>query len=89
MRGLARLAAGLFWGWGLLSAGKGVFDLFEGAPEANVFSSAPWTFVTRDQWLRYGGFELAYGLACLGVGAACWVFGRRLPATTDRLIETT
>jgi hypothetical protein len=66
---LARLAAKLFLVWGVLVSGKGLWDAFAGEPEANFYSPKPWEFVTREQWARYAGFELAYGLACVGMGA--------------------
>jgi hypothetical protein len=70
IRGLARLAAAIFAGWGGLVAFKGLWDLFVGEPEA--------------QWLRYAGFELVYGLAAVGLAWFCWRWSRRLPETVRR-----
>lgn len=84
VRGLAHAAAWIFFVWGGLMAGKGVWDGLGGEPEANIASAQPWQFVTRQQWRRYAGFELTYGLACLGLGAAARVYGRRLPEYIER-----
>lgn len=87
VRGLAHLSAWMFAGWGALMVLKGLWDCFGGEPEANHFSPAPWQFVTRDQWFRYAGFELCYGLACLGMAAALRVYGRRLPVFVERPLQ--
>ena len=84
IKGLARLAAAIFAGWGGLVASKGLYDLFVGEPEANLFSSRPWEFISQAQWLRWSGFELAYGLACLGLSWYCLLWSRRLPETVKR-----
>ncbi len=84
VRGLARLASRIFFVWGALAAAKGLWDAFGGQPEANYFSPQPWQFVTRQEWSRYAGFELAYGLACLGVGWAILSLARRLPLWKQR-----
>jgi hypothetical protein len=67
--------------WGGLVALKGLWDCFWGQPEANFFSPHPWEFVTREQWSRYAGFELTYGVACaaLGWGLMKWAQAQRLP----------
>ncbi len=87
VRGLARLASRFFFMWGGLAALKALWDLFGGEPEANVFSPQPWQFVTREQWFRYAGFELTYGLACLSLGWVLWCAARRLPVFVERDIS--
>lgn len=84
VRGLARLTSLLLGGWGGLVALKGLYDLFVGEPEANLYAPAPWAFVTKEQWLRWAGFELVYGLALLGLAYYAWAWGRRLPETVKR-----
>lgn len=84
IRGLARISGALFGLWGLAVAPKGIYDLFGGEPEANLYSPRPWDFVTRAQWLRYAGFELVYGLACLGLAAFLWRYSRFLPEHAER-----
>ncbi len=84
IKGLARLAAAIFAGWGGLVAFKGLWDLFAGEPEANLYAPQKWDFVTEAQWLRWSGFELAYGMACLGLAWYCLRWARRLPATIER-----
>jgi hypothetical protein len=84
IKGLARLTAAIFAGWGGLICFKGIWDLFWGEPEANVYAPQKWAFVTEAQWLRYAGFELTYGLACLGLAWYCLRFARRLPETVKR-----
>ena len=77
--GLARFAGWIFLIWGGIVSLKGVYDAFLGAPEANFFSLKPWEFVTREQWFRWSGFELAYGLACVALGLAARAYAARLP----------
>ncbi|MBK8576143.1 MAG: hypothetical protein IPN90_10890 [Elusimicrobia bacterium] len=86
--GLARLAAGIFWIWGGLAAVKGMWDCFGGQPEAQYFSPHPWTFVTHAQWVRFAGFELAFGFACAGLGWAAWVYSLRLPTWIERPVPS-
>lgn len=85
IRGLARVAAWFFGLWGAVVLAKSLYDLFVGEPEANLYAPAPWAFVTREQWLRYGGFELAYALGCLAVAWYLVRFSRFLPETVQRL----
>jgi hypothetical protein len=84
IRGLARLTAAIFAGWGGLVCLKGAWDLLGGEPEANLYAPLKWAFVTEAQWLRYAGFELAYGLACVGLAWYCLRWARRLPETVER-----
>jgi len=84
IRGLAHGTSIFFSLWGLLVACKGVYDLFIGEPEANLYAPRPWEFVSREAWLRYSGFELVYGLACLGLALALWKYARFLPETIER-----
>jgi hypothetical protein len=79
VRGLARLTGWFFLVWGAVLVLKGLFDAFVGEPEANFYSSRPWEFVTRAQWFRWAGFELAYGAACLALWRAAWEYAKRLP----------
>ena len=84
IRGLAFIFAGFFFIWGLAVTGKSVYDLFWGEPEANAYAPHPWGFVTKEEWLRYGGFELAYGLACLGLAFEARRYGQILPEFIER-----
>ena len=84
IRGLARLAAAIFAGWGGLVAFKGIWDLFLGEPEANLYSQQRWAFVSEAQWMRWSGFELAYGAACVSLAWYCVRWARRLPETVER-----
>ena len=84
IRGLARLAAAIFAGWGGLAAFKGGYDLLGGEPEANLYAPTAWAFITRAQWGRFAAFELVYGLACLGLAWYCVRWSKRLPATIER-----
>lgn len=84
IRGLARLAAAMFAGWGGLAAFKGVYDLLGGEPEANLYAPKAWAFVSRAQWARFSLFELVYGLACLALAWYCLRWSRRLPETVRR-----
>ena len=82
--GLARLAAWIFGVWGAVVTLKALYDLFAGEPEANLFAPRKWAFVSQEQWLRYGGFELAYGLALLGLAFYAMKFSRLLPEVVTR-----
>lgn len=64
---------------------KGIWDAFWGEPEANLYAPIRWAFVTQDQWLRYAGFEIAYGLACLGMAYLLRRYAWRLPEVVWRL----
>lgn len=75
----------LFAAWGLAVSVKGFGDRFLGwEPEANRYAPAPWAFVSREQWARYAGFELAYGLSCLGLATLLFRYSRFLPETVSR-----
>lgn len=84
IKGLARLAAAMFAGWGGLALFKGVYDLLGGEPEANVYAPAAWAFVTKAQWARYAAFEALFGLSLLGLAWYCLAYGKRLPETVRR-----
>lgn len=84
LRGLPRIAGAILGGFGALVSCKALYDLFAGEPEANLYSPQKWQFVTQEQWLRYGGFELAYGLACVGLAVLLWRYSRFLPEFVER-----
>ena len=84
IRGLARIPAGVFGVWGAVVSLKALYDLFSGEPEANLYAPEKWAFVTQEQWLRYAGFELAYGAACLALAWALLRYSRLLPETMER-----
>jgi hypothetical protein len=84
VRGLSRIAAWAFSLWGFIVTLKAFYDLFVGEPEANLYAPHPWAFVTREEWLRYGGFELAYGLALLGLAWFVFRYSSFLPEFIER-----
>ena len=84
VRGLLRISACVFALWGAVVAAKAFYDLFVGEPQANLYAPRPWAFVTREEWLRYGGFELAYGLALLGLAFFAFQYSRFLPEFIER-----
>ena len=84
IRGLARISGWIFLCWGSLIAFAGIYHAFLGEPEANFYSPEKWQFVTQKQWLRWNGFEIAYGLSCIGIGILCWEYGKRLPEWITR-----
>jgi len=84
IRGLASISSRLLGAWGAVVTGKSVYDLFAGEPEANLYAPVKWAFVTQEQWLRYAGFELAYGLALLGLSWSLARYARFLPETVSR-----
>ena len=85
IRGLVRIPARVFAVWGAVVAAKGLWDTIgPGEPEANLYAPAKWAFVTREQWLRYGIFEFAYGAACVGLAWTLLRYARFLPETVTR-----
>lgn len=79
IRGLARIAGWIFMCWGCWIALVGFYHAFFGEPEANYYSPKKWDFVTQEQWLRWSGFEMAYGVACVAVALLCWEYAKHLP----------
>jgi hypothetical protein len=79
VRGLVRTAGWLFCVWGAVIASKGFFDLLWGEPEANFYSPRPWEFVSRAQWLNWSGFEVIYGMACVGIAWLLWKYAAYVP----------
>ncbi|MBD3271535.1 MAG: hypothetical protein GF384_03225 [Elusimicrobia bacterium] len=79
IRGLIRSAGWIFCVWGCIVTLRGVWDAFWGEPEANYFSSVKWEFITQEQWHRYSGFEISYGLACIGIAYLLWKFSSLVP----------
>ncbi|MBI4056361.1 MAG: hypothetical protein HY399_02315 [Elusimicrobia bacterium] len=86
VRGLVKISGTLFFVWGLLVAVKSLYDLFWGEPESNRYSLKPWEFVSREQWFRYAGFELVYGLACLALAWTLFQYAAKLPEFRTRPI---
>ena len=85
IRGLVRIPSRVFAVWGSVVFFKGLWDVLgRGEPEANLYAPQPWAFVTRAQWLRYGLFELAYGLSCLALAWLLWRYARFLPESVSR-----
>lgn len=84
IRGLALIPAWAFGLWGGLVSLKALYDLFAGEPEANIYAAEKWQFVTQPQWLRYGGFELAYGVSLLGLALLLRAYARFLPEHIER-----
>lgn len=70
--------------WGAVASSKGVYDLAWGEPQANLYALEKWTFVSREAWARYAGFELAYGLACLTLAWLIYRYAARLPLVVTR-----
>ncbi len=83
IRGLLKIAGRIFLCWGIIIAAKGIYDLFWGEPEANMFSPQKWDFVTRGQWMTWSGFELTYGLCCVGI----WILLKKYSGFLPEIIE--
>lgn len=84
VRGLPRIAGAILGAWGAVVVLKALYDLFAGEPEANLYSPEKWMFVTQAQWLRYAGFELAYGLSLAGLAWLLWKYSLLLPEWVER-----
>ncbi len=63
-----RISSWIFRIWGALVSLKGFFDAAFGEPEANMFSPDKWDFISYNQWLRWSGFEITYGIFCFAFG---------------------
>lgn len=79
IKGLGMAAGWIFFCWGALVAVTGLYHAFFGEPEANYYSPEKWDFVTQTQWMRWSGFEMTYGLSCIGIALLCWEYSKRLP----------
>jgi hypothetical protein len=86
IRGLALSAGWIFLIWGALVALKGFWDVFWGEPEANFYSSAKWEFISKHQWLTWSGFEITYGVACIGVAYLLRKYAQYLPDYIEKNI---
>lgn len=84
IKGLAVSAGWIFVVWGTLVLIKGFYDLFWGEPEANYFSPQKWDFISQRQWLTWSGFEVTYGLACIGIAYLVREYAKRLPEYIER-----
>jgi hypothetical protein len=84
IRGLVVAASWIFLAWGGIVAVKGVYDAFWGEPEANFFSPQKWDFISRHQWLTWTGFEITYGLACVGIALVLRAYAPLLPPYIER-----
>jgi len=89
VRGLANLAASIFGVWGSVILLKSLYNLLWGTPEANLYSALPWQFVTLEQWTRYAGFELCYGVSCVALAWIILGYARFLPKTIRKKREKT
>ncbi len=87
IRGLVTISGWIFLCWGVVVSLKGFYDVFLGEPEANLFSPQKWDFVSKKQWLTWSGFEIAYGLACIGVCYLLGMYAKFLPEYIERKNE--
>jgi hypothetical protein len=84
IRGLAHISSWILGGWGAVVFLKSLYDLSVGEPEANLYAPQKWAFVTQEQWRRYAGFELCYGLALLALAWSLRRYARLLPEFVSR-----
>ncbi len=84
IRGLVTSSGWLFLLWGVLVTLKGLWDVSLGEPEANLYSPQKWEFISRQQWFTWSGFEIAYGLACIGLALVLWNYAKRVPEYKER-----
>lgn len=84
IRGLVRCSGWVFLVWGAVVTVKGLWDVFAGEPEANLYSLNRWEFISRSQWITWSGFEITYGLACAGLALVLWKYARHLPEYIER-----
>lgn len=84
IRGLASIAGWIFIIWGIIVTLKGFWDVFLGEPEANIYSPNKWDFISQKQWLTWSGFEIAYGLACVGITYLIWEYAKFLPEHIEK-----
>jgi len=87
IKGLVIISGWIFLCWGTIIALKGLYDMFWGEPEANLFSPHKWEFVTRQQWMTWSGFELTYGICCIGIYYLLRRYSAFLPDYIERKYE--
>jgi len=78
IRGLFRFSGWIFVAWGAITLSKGLLDAFALEPEVNFYAPHKWGFVSLGEWLRWAGFEIAYGCACITVGGLLFEFSKRV-----------
>ncbi len=67
IRGLVKLAAWMFYSWGVLVTFFGFLRLLNiNKPDSE--------FVTVENWLRFSVFQITYGMVCVGVGYLLFLF---------------
>ncbi len=70
IRGLVKLAGWAFYGWGVLVTIFGFLRLLGvNKPDSE--------FVTAADWLRFGVFQITYGMVCVGVGYLLFLFMKK------------
>ncbi|MFA5857690.1 MAG: hypothetical protein WC955_01335 [Elusimicrobiota bacterium] len=79
LRGLVSIAGWIILVFGLMVITDGVYDMFWGEPESNMFSFYKWQFVSLQQWANYARFELIYGLCCVLITAYLWGLSKKVP----------
>ncbi|HBU70296.1 MAG TPA: hypothetical protein DEE98_07955 [Elusimicrobia bacterium] len=87
VRGLPVISGWIFIFWGIVVSLKGFYDAFWGEPEANIYSPKKWEFISQQQWLTWSGFEITFGLACVGVAFLLFAYSKRLPEYIEREIK--
>lgn len=79
IRGLLKNASIIFILWGVFVLVKGLWDLFIGEPEANMYSLNKWDFISMKQWLTWSWFEVIYGITCITIAYFLLKYSKRLP----------
>lgn len=87
IQGLFNSAGWILFCWGIILIIKGFWDTFIGEPEANLYSSVKWDFISQKQWLTWASFEITYGLACSASAYILWKYAQRLPIYIERPVK--
>jgi len=75
-RAVFKSSGWIFTVWGIIVVIKGLYDVFVGLPESE--------FVPLENFAKYSGFEIVYGLACVLVGLIIFEFAKKLPEIIER-----
>jgi len=79
LRPVVRTSGWIFVIWGTVVVIKGILDAFFLEPESE--------FITIKEWIRYAGFEIIYGFACIIFGLVIFEFSKRVKEKIKKKIE--
>jgi len=79
LRPVVKAGGWIFIIWGIVVVVKGILDAFIFEPETE--------FIALKEWIRYAGFEIVYGFACILFGLVIFEFSKRVKEKIKKRIE--